>query len=195
MSPTRRDFLKYTGATGVVLASSDLVADLLAQSPKANPLTSMFKGLADVALAEAKRLGCSYAAEDKQQFVQKVVDAAMKVKGVSLVTASVGVNNEWKYFASSEGSYIEQETFEITPQFNVSAKVGDVTKTRTFVAVPKTGGWEVAEESEMLENAERIANEAVEMTTAKPVGLGIKDLLLTPSHAMLTIHEIVAHAT
>src|SRR5581483_9393271 len=31
--------------------------------------------------------------------------------------------------------------------------------------------------------------------TAKPVGMGLKDLVLTPSHAMLTIHEIVAHAT
>jgi len=315
MSPTRRDFLKYTGATGIVIASSDLVADLLAQSPKGNSLTSTFKGLADIALGEAKRVGCSYAdvrftrsvssgvnanggpdreaaggfggggrgggrggggrggrgsrgaagfgvrvihsgvwgfasspivseseikritgiaaevakasavakkvdvklapvpayieywssplkkdpgsvsTEDKQAFVQKVVDAAVKIKGVSSVTANVGVNNEWKYFASSEGSYIEQETFEITPSFNVSAKVGDVVKTRSFVGVPKTGGWEVAEVSEMLENAERIANEAVEMTTAKPIGMGLKDLVLTPSHAMLTIHEIVAHAT
>ena len=25
--------------------------------------------------------------------------------------------------------------------------------------------------------------------------MGVKDLILTPSHAMLTIHEIVAHAT
>ena len=315
MSPTRRDFLKYTGATGIVIVSSDLVGELLAQSPKGNPLTSTFKGLADIALGEAKRVGCSYAdvrftrsvssgvnanggpdrdaaggfggggrgggrggggrggrgnrgaagfgirvihsgvwgfasspivseseikritgiaaevakasavakkvdvklapvpayteywssplrkdpgsvsTEDKQAFVQKVVDAAVKIKGVSSVTANVGINNEWKYFASSEGSYIEQETFEITPSFNVSAKVGDVVKTRSFVGVPKTGGWEVAEESEMLENAERIANEAVEMTTAKPIGMGLKDLVLTPSHAMLTIHEIVAHAT
>jgi TldD protein len=111
------------------------------------------------------------------------------------VNAAVGVNNEWRYFASSEGSYIEQETFEITPTFNVSAKVGDVVKTRNFVGVPRTGGWEVAEEAEMLENAERIASEAVEMTTAKPIGMGLKDLVLMPAHAMLTIHEIVAHAT
>jgi TldD protein len=127
--------------------------------------------------------------------VQKVVDAVLKNKEVSNVTASVGVANEWKYFASTEGSYIEQETFEITPQFNVSAKVGDVTKTRTFVGVPKTGGWEVAEEAGMLESADRIAAEAAEMTKAKPLGMGLKDLVLTPSHAMLTIHEIVAHAT
>jgi len=314
MSPSRRDFLKYTGATGLLIASSDLVGELIAQSPKGNPMTSMFKGLADVALGEAKKVGCTYAdvrftrsvnsgvnasggtdrnadaaggfgggrggrgsgaraggrpgaagfgvrvihsgvwgfasspivTEDeirriariaaevakasaiakkvdvklapvpayteywsspmkkdpssvstgeKQAFVQKVVDAAAKNKDVSSVNASVGINNEWKYFGSTEGSYIEQETFEITPSFNVSAKVGDVTKTRSFVGVAKTGGWETAEESEMLESAERIAAEAVEMTTAKPIGLGLKDLVLTPSHAMLTIHEIVAHAT
>jgi TldD protein len=318
MSPSRREFLKYTAGSALVIASSDLVGDLLAQSPKGNPMTSSLKGLADLALGDAKAAGCSYAdirftrsvnsnvnasggpdrdaagggpgggggrggfgrggggsrragghgaagfgvrvihsgvwgfasspivtedeirritrlatevakasaiakkvdvklapvqayqeywstsikkdhstvsQEEKQAFVQKVVDTATKVKGVSSVTASVQITNEWKYFASSEGSYIEQETWETSPSFNVSAKVGDVIKTRSFVGVPKTGGWEVAEDSEMLESAERIANEAVEMTTAKPLGMGLKDLVLTPSHAMLTIHEIVAHAT
>src|SRR5258706_2928746 len=61
MSPTRRDFLKYTGATSLLLASSDLVGELIAQSQKGNPLTSTFKGLADIVLGEAKRVGCSYA--------------------------------------------------------------------------------------------------------------------------------------
>src|SRR3954451_8112805 len=61
MSPTRRDFLKYTGATSLLLASSDLVGQLIAQSPKGNPMTSSFKGLADIVLGEAKRAGCSYA--------------------------------------------------------------------------------------------------------------------------------------
>src|SRR4030095_6100329 len=40
-----------------------------------------------------------------------------------------------------------------------------------------------------------IAEERMGLTTAKPIGMGLKDLVLTPSHAMLTIHEIVAHAT
>src|SRR6266849_2790057 len=318
MSPTRRDFLKYTGAAGLLIASGDLAGELIAQSPKGNPLTSTFKGLADVSLGEAKRVGCTYAdvrftrsvnsgvnasggsdraddgggtgdgrggrggagrgggaraggrpgaagfgvrvihsgvwgfasspivtedeirriariaaeiakasaiakkvdvklapvpayteywsspmkkdptsvsQDEKQALVQKVVDTAVKNKNVSSVNASVGIVNEWKYFASTEGSYIEQETFEITPTFSVSAKVGEVTKTRNFVGVPKTGGWEVAEESEMIESAERIAAEAVEMTTARPIGLGLKDHVLMPAHAMLTIHEIVAHAT
>src|SRR5262245_50062400 len=58
---SRRDFLKYTAGSALLIASSDLVGDLLAQSPKGNPLTSSFKGLADIALADAKTLGCSYA--------------------------------------------------------------------------------------------------------------------------------------
>ena len=316
MSPTRRDFLKYTGAAGIAIASSDLVADLLAQSPKGNPLESRFKGLADIALAEAKKGGCTYAdirftsstssavnasggadrnagggfgggrggfgrgggrgrtrngqrgaagfgvrvihggvwgfasspivteAEirriagiatdvakasavakktdiklapvpayteywatpvridpnsvsqaDKQAYVQKVVDAVVQNKAVTNVTADVRMTNEWKYFASSEGSYIEQETWEVNPSFNVSVRKDGVTKTRNYIAVPKTGGWEVVADSDMLASAEQVAAEAVEMTTAKPAGMGLKDLVLMPSHAMLTVHEIVAHAT
>src|SRR5262245_2609162 len=61
MSPTRRDFLKTAGAAGIVIAGSDLIGDLLAQTPPGRVLDSKFKGLSDVALKEAKTPGCSYA--------------------------------------------------------------------------------------------------------------------------------------
>src|SRR3954462_3488225 len=61
MTRSRREFLKYTGAAGLLIASSDVVAELIAQSPKGNPQTSMFKGLSDVALGEGKKMGCTYA--------------------------------------------------------------------------------------------------------------------------------------
>jgi len=134
-------------------------------------------------------------ADAKQQHVQQVVDAVMKVKGVQSVNVSANSSLEWQYFASSEGSYIEQEIFATSPSFSVTARTGDVVRTRTYTAENMTGGWEIVERAKLLENAERIANEAVEMTTAQPVGIGLKDLILSPSHAMLTIHEIVAHAT
>ena len=133
--------------------------------------------------------------EEKQAFVQKVVDTAVKNKDVLSVNASVQLEAEWKYFASSEGSYIEQEIFTTTPSFSVTARKDGETRSRTYSGQPRTGGWEAAEASGMVENAERIAAEAVELCTAKPVEMGLKDLVLTPSHAMLTIHEIVAHAT
>src|SRR5688500_2376255 len=59
MATTRREFIKAAAASGVVLASSDLIGDLLAQSP-GRVLQSRFKGLADIALAECKMAGCSY---------------------------------------------------------------------------------------------------------------------------------------
>ena len=49
--------------------------------------------------------------DDKQAYVQKIVDAVVKTKEVTNVNASVQLEHEWKYFASSEGSYIEQEIF------------------------------------------------------------------------------------
>src|SRR4051794_29855891 len=61
MSHTRRDFLKTVGAAGIVLAGSDIIGDLLAQTPPGRVMDSKFKGLGDIALKEAKTLGCSYA--------------------------------------------------------------------------------------------------------------------------------------
>src|SRR5262249_23663095 len=57
----RRDFVKTMAAAGVAAASSDLVADLIAQTPKGRVLESKFRALGDIALAEAKKAGCSYA--------------------------------------------------------------------------------------------------------------------------------------
>jgi TldD protein len=133
---------------------------------------------------------------DKQAWAQAIVDRARAVQGVTAVNASANHGYEWRYFASSEGSYIEQEIFTTSPSLSVTARVGDVTRTRNYPGAPGTGGWEIAEESDLHASAERVANEAVEMCTAKPLGTsGLRDLILSPAHAMLTIHEIVAHAT
>src|SRR6476661_3264803 len=61
MTHTRRDFIKTVGAAGLVVAGSDLIADLLAQTPPGRVMDSKFKGLSDIALKEAKAAGCSYA--------------------------------------------------------------------------------------------------------------------------------------
>ena len=133
---------------------------------------------------------------DKTSWAQAIVDKAKAVKGVTAITVSASHNYEWRYFASSEGSYIEQEMFVTTPTMSVTAKVGDITRTRQYPGEARSGGWEVAERTDFLAKAEQIATDAVEMCTAKPLGAsGLRDLILSPSHQMLTIHEIVAHAT
>ncbi len=296
----RRDFLRTTAAAGAALAASDLVADLVAQSSGKRVLESRFKGLSDVALREAKRLGCSYAdirftrnvddsvsvrdrivtegfgfggrgrsesagfgvrvihggvwgfssspvvtedeirktthiavdvakasaiarrvdvklvpvpaytdywavpikrdpfqvpLDEKIAFLMKVNEAVLKNKDVFRVQSAMAFDYEWKYLATSEGSYLEQEVWRTSPGFNVIAQKGRSVKSRTFNVPPRTGGYEIVEDSKMLDNAERIAAEAVEHAGAPPVQAGVKDLVLTPSHAMLTIHEIIAHPT
>ena len=63
MSPSRRDFIRGVGVTAAASAlySRDLVAELIAQAPSGRVLESRFKGLADIALVEAKTAGSSYA--------------------------------------------------------------------------------------------------------------------------------------
>ncbi len=62
MSPTRRDFIRGVSvSTALALYSHDLVAELIALSPKGAVLESKFKGLADIVLGEAKLGGSTYA--------------------------------------------------------------------------------------------------------------------------------------
>ena len=133
--------------------------------------------------------------DDKIAFLMKINEAALKVPGVIRVQSNMAFDYEWKYLATSEGSYIEQEIWRTSPGFTVTARKDGKAKSRTFSVAPKSAGYEVVLEAKMLENVERIASEAVEHCTAPPVGVGLKDLIMTPAHAMLTIHEIVAHPT
>ena len=50
----RRDFVKTMAISGMAVAASDLIGDLIAQTPQGKVLQSKFKGLADIALAQAK---------------------------------------------------------------------------------------------------------------------------------------------
>jgi TldD protein len=104
-------------------------------------------------------------------------------------------NGEWKYFASSEGSYIEQELMTTLPSLSVTARKGDVTKTRSYPGQAGMGGWEIVEKCGLMEGAEQAAIDAEEMCTAVPLTPGVKDIILLPAHTMLTVHEIVAHPT
>ena len=66
MSPSRRDFIRTigkgaAGAAAFSLYSNELMAGIIADSPKGNAMETRFKGLADIVLGEAKRAGCTYA--------------------------------------------------------------------------------------------------------------------------------------
>jgi TldD protein len=135
--------------------------------------------------------------QDKLALLSAVHEKARVTKGVMGVQSSMVFRSEDKYFASSEGSNIQQLILQVAPTFGATAVdfMTRKTKTRTLQIAPKTSGYEHIESCGLLENAERVGAEAVEHLSAPSVTPGAKDIILMPSHLALVIHESIGHST
>ncbi|MEQ8477664.1 TldD/PmbA family protein [Fulvivirga sp.] len=140
-------------------------------------------------------------------------NAAAMENGANYVNSALFMVNEQKYFASTDGSYIDQDVHRIWPTFGVTAIGGGKFKTRQAMSAPMGMGYEYMDglDSEKLagpegtgmnlyrqsydivEDATLAAKQAKEMLTAKSVDPGKYDLVLEPNHLGLTIHESVGH--
>ena len=149
------------------------------------------------------------------QKVELLLDAnaAAMNNGANYVNSALFMVNEQKYFASTEGSYIDQDIHRIWPTFGVTAidPAAGKFKSRQAMSAPMGMGYEYMDglESEKLvgpaglklyrnsydivEDATLAAKQAKEMLTAKSVDAGKYDLVLEPNHLGLTIHESVGH--
>jgi TldD protein len=148
--------------------------------------------------------------KEKTDLLLSVNDAAMK-GGANYVNSIIFLVNEQKYFASTDGSYIDQDIHRIWPVFGVT-KIDEKSgkfETRQSLSAPRGMGYEylIPRESDkikgpttlyrdrydMLEDARAAAPQAAEKLKAKSVEAGKYDLVLDPSHLWLTIHESVGH--
>jgi TldD protein len=135
--------------------------------------------------------------EKKIEFLLKLNEAAMRAKGASFVTSNLSFQNEQKFYASTDGSSIEQYIIRTLPFFTVTAVnrgTGDF-QTRSSLPGPKCVGYEYLETVSWLKEAEQAGEEAVAKLSAKPVEPGKYDLVIHPSNLWLTIHESVGHST
>jgi TldD protein len=134
---------------------------------------------------------------DKLAYLQQANEAAKKVQGVMSVNSSMWFRTEDKYYASTDGSYIQQLIVQTAP--SMSATVVDFatrkSKSRSFQVQPVTGGYEHIERCGMVDQAGRVGEEAREHLAAPSVVPGVKDVVLLPSHLCLTIHESIGHST
>ncbi len=139
------------------------------------------------------------------------VNAAAMAAGASFVNSLLFLVNEQKYFASTDGSYIDQDVHRIWPTFSVTAidKASGKFRSRDSLSSPMGMGYEYLEGNRkiqlpnglmgysdsynMLEDAKEAATQAVQKLKAPSVKPGKYDLVLDPSHLWLTIHENVGH--
>ncbi|MBT9393052.1 TldD/PmbA family protein [Hymenobacter sp. NST-14] len=142
-------------------------------------------------------------------------NAAAMDNGASFVNSVLFQVNEQKYFASTDGSYIDQDIHRIFPTFGVTVvdRSSGKFRSRQALSSPMGLGYEYlspkAEDKlpgpqgsdvigyrnsyDMLEDAARAAKQAKQKLTAKSVTAGKYDLVLDPHHLGLTIHESVGH--
>lgn len=133
--------------------------------------------------------------DDKIEFLLKLNEAALGVKGVSFVNSSMAWVNEQKFLATSDGSRTEQYLIRGLPNFTVTAISSGDFQTRSALAQGQLMGYEYTENYDWIGEARQAGEEAVEKLKAKPVEPGKYDLVLHPSHLFLTIHESVGHST
>jgi TldD protein len=135
--------------------------------------------------------------EEKLELLHRATTTIKKNPGVFSAYGNLGFHSEEKYFASSEGSSIQQQIIQTYPYLTATAvdfKSG-ISRSRSYQVAPLAKGWELVVAADLGENARIVADEAVQHLAAPPVKAGTKDLVLLPSHLCLTIHESLGHST
>jgi TldD protein len=126
-------------------------------------------------------------------------DKLMNLQGIILRRGGMYFSKEWKTFASSEGAYLELERVISNAGISAIATDGKDVQTRSYPSSfggdYQRQGFEFNEEVKLLENAWRIANEAIQLLSAKPCPSGKMDIILESSQLALQIHESCGHPT
>lgn len=202
-----KDSIAKAAATAVQIAKVN--AKLLTEPVKLAPQ----KGYGEVNWKTPVEInGFEIRLKEKIDLLLSVNDAALK-GGASYVNSSLFLINEQKYFASTDGSYIDQDIHRLWPTFTVTkidSKSGQF-QTRNALSAPMGMGYEYLQpksEEEikgyltlyrkrynMREDAKMAAAHVEEKLKAKPVEPGKYDLVLDPTNLFLTIHESVGHPT
>ena len=135
--------------------------------------------------------------EQRADLLLRANAEALKVKGVRFVNSGLLFVKEDRNFASTEGSVISQTIVRVSVPFTITAVAPDNSdfQTRSNVVAPAGRGWEYVLEQDLVGNAGKWAEQAVQKLSGKSVEVGRYDLVLHPTHLWLTIHESIAHPT
>ena len=148
--------------------------------------------------------------KDKVDLLMEVNNAAMN-NGANYITSILFLVNEQKYFASTDGSYIDQDVHRLWTPFFATAVGPAGFKQRTGLGNPVGMGFEYLDGDpseriyveganvgyrysyDMVQDAKDAGQQLQAKLKARSVEPGKYDLVLDPHHLMLTIHESVGH--
>jgi TldD protein len=125
-------------------------------------------------------------------------DAVMgKVAGLTLRTSSMEFGRERKTFASTEGAHVEQEIVDSGAGIEAMAFNDNEVQRRSYPQSAGgqhvTGGFEVVRELHLVDNAQRVAEEAVALLDAPQCPSGEMTLIIDSPQLALQVHESCGH--
>jgi len=126
------------------------------------------------------------------------IDAELRsIAGITLAETNLNFNHEQQWFMSSEGADIQQTKLSTGAGYAAYAFAGNEIQKRSypnsFGGQWQNKGYELVEELRLVENARRIAAEAVALHRADQCPEGNFDIILDSSQLGLQIHESIGH--
>src|SRR6201993_3358369 len=126
------------------------------------------------------------------------IDAELRsVSGVTLAETSMNFKREESWFVSSEGANIHQTKISTGAGYAAHAFAGTEIMKRSypnsFGGQWQNKGYELIHELKLLENARRVAEEAVALHQEDQCPEGVAAIILDSSQLGLQIHESVGH--
>jgi TldD protein len=116
---------------------------------------------------------------------------------IRLAQASMDIYRSSQLFASSEGSRIEQEITHCGAGMSATAVADGEIQRRSYPNSHRgqftSQGFEAIESMELAENSERVAQEALQLLSAKDCPSGKMTVVLDASQLALQLHESVGH--
>ncbi|MEA2932484.1 MAG: hypothetical protein QOI56_1269 [Actinomycetota bacterium] len=159
--------------------------------------------LSDVAVHQAhwdsgwKEHPASVSLSEKGDLLVDVTNTMANVTGISVADALFVSWDTEKWFVSSQGHRISQHLVECGTAMSATAVGERETQRRSYGGIGGqfgTRGYELVREADLPANAQRIAEEAVELLQAPECEPGTVDLVLGSEQLALQIHESVGHA-
>jgi len=135
--------------------------------------------------------------EEKLDLLYKIDKILRKDARIKVAESEMDFWNEHQLLATSEGTFIEQNLLRSGGGYTATAVEGNEVQRRSY---PESHGgqhtqmgYEFILATPLLENAERVREEAIALLSAPDCPVGEKDLIIGGGQLALQIHESIGH--
>ncbi len=139
----------------------------------------------------------STSVEQNIQLLLNIDSELRSVAGITLAESNLNFNREEQWFLSSEGADIHQTKLSAGAGYTAYAFAGNEIQKRSYPTSYggqwQNKGYELIDELKLVQNARRIAEEAVALHHADQCPEGTFDIILDSSQLGLQIHESIGH--